>query len=113
MRAESQELRIQHRAGHPQGNRDTAVGFRRRRNAGRIEGNWARVGIVVALSVLAACAPAAWISAQEGAVTLPAGFRMETFASGLGAPRFMAVSPSGDLFVSIPSRGQVVVLLMV
>jgi glucose/arabinose dehydrogenase len=35
---------------------------------------------------------------------------METFAAGLGAPRFMAVSPSGDLFVSIPSRGQVVAL---
>jgi glucose/arabinose dehydrogenase len=70
----------------------------------------ARICIAMAVSVLAACAPAAWISAQEGAVRLPPGFRMETFASGLGAPRFMAVSPSGDLFVSIPSRGQVVAL---
>jgi glucose/arabinose dehydrogenase len=41
---------------------------------------------------------------------MPPGFRIETFASGLGAPRFMAVSPSGDLFVSVPARGQVVAL---
>ncbi len=71
-----------------------------------------RIWTMIAVILLAACAPAAWISAQEGTgtVTLPAGFRVETFASGLGAPRFMAVSPSGDLFASIPSRGQVVVL---
>jgi len=35
---------------------------------------------------------------------------MDVFAAGLGSPRFMAVSPSGDLFVSVPARGQVVVL---
>ena len=70
----------------------------------------ARVWTIAAVILLTACAPAAWISAQDGTITLPAGFQLETFASGLGAPRFMAVSPSGDLFVSIPSRGQVVVL---
>ncbi len=62
------------------------------------------------VSLLAACAPAAWAPAQEGTIRLPPGFRIDTFASGLGGPRFMAVSPSGDLFVSIPARGQVVVL---
>jgi hypothetical protein len=63
---------------------------------------------LIALAV--ACAPAARVPAQEGAVRLPPGFRLETFASGLGAPRFMAVSPSGDLLVSVPSRGQIVAL---
>jgi glucose/arabinose dehydrogenase len=62
------------------------------------------------VALLAACAPAAWAPAEEGAIQLPPGFRMDTFASGLGAPRFMAVSPSGDLFVSVPSRGQIVAL---
>ncbi len=65
---------------------------------------------VTLASLLVACAPAAWAPAQEGAVRLPPGFRIDTFASELGAPRFMAVSPSGDLFVSVPSRGQVVAL---
>jgi glucose/arabinose dehydrogenase len=63
--------------------------------------------LVCLIALLVACAPAARVPAQEGAVRLPPGFRMETFASGLGAPRFMAVSPSGDLFVSVPSRGQI------
>ena len=69
-----------------------------------------RIGLVVLTVCVAACAPAGWISAQDGVVALPPGFRLDVFASGLGSPRFMAVSPSGDLFVSIPARGQVVVL---
>lgn len=60
--------------------------------------------------LLAACAPAAWSPAQESTVRLPPGFRIQTFASGLGAPRMMAVSPGGDLFVSVPARGQIVAL---
>jgi glucose/arabinose dehydrogenase len=65
---------------------------------------------VILANVLVACAPAAWAPAQEGAIRLPPGFRIDTFASGLGVSRFMAVSPSGELFVSVPSRGQVVAL---
>ena len=61
-------------------------------------------------ALLAACAPAGWSPAQDGAIRLPPGFRLDTFASGLGSPRFLAVSPSGDIFVSVPSRGQVVAL---
>ena len=66
--------------------------------------------LAAVVALLAACAPAAWAPAEEGAIQLPPGFRMDTFASDLGAPRFMAVSPSGDLFVSVPSRGQIVAL---
>lgn len=69
-----------------------------------------RAWLLCLIALLAACAPAARVPAQEGTVRLPSGFRMETFASGLGAPRFMAVSPSGDLFVSVPSRGQILAL---
>jgi glucose/arabinose dehydrogenase len=61
-------------------------------------------------TLLAACAPAGWAPAQNGAIHLPPGFHIDTFAAGLGAPRLMAVSPSGDLFVSVPSRGQVLAL---
>jgi glucose/arabinose dehydrogenase len=69
-----------------------------------------RARVIGPIALLVACAPAAWSPAQEGAVRLPPGFRIETFASGLGAPRMMAVSPSGDLFASVPSRGQIVTL---
>lgn len=69
-----------------------------------------RGALVGLIAVLAACAPAARVPAQEGAIRLPPGFRITTFASGLGAPRLMAVSPPGDLFVSVPSRGQIVAL---
>lgn len=69
-----------------------------------------RAGVIGPIALLAACAPAAWAPAQQGAVQLPPGFRIGTFASGLGAPRLLAVSPPGDLFVSVPSRGQVLAL---
>ena len=77
---------------------------------GRGTGRGRQVGLSILFAFLVACAPAAWVTAQEESVTLPPGFRLGTFAGGLGAPRFMAVSPSGDLMVSIPSRGQVVML---
>ena len=60
------------------------------------------------LALLAACASSA--PAQESSLRLPPGFQVEVFATGLGAPRFLAVSPSGDLFASVPSRGQVLAL---
>jgi glucose/arabinose dehydrogenase len=61
-------------------------------------------------ALLAACMPAAPAPAQESSLRLPQGLHIEVFASGLGAPRLLAVSPEGDLFVSVPSRGQVLAL---
>jgi len=41
---------------------------------------------------------------------VPAGFRIKPFAEGLDRPRFMAVAPKGELFVTEIQKGQVVVL---
>jgi glucose/arabinose dehydrogenase len=49
-------------------------------------------------------------SAAETALQVPEGYRAGIFADGLGAPRFMAVSPDGDLFVADPGAGEVVAL---
>lgn len=38
---------------------------------------------------------------------VPAGFRVQVFASGLGNPRMMAVSPEGDVYVTLREQGQV------
>lgn len=38
------------------------------------------------------------------------GFELSVFAAGLDRPRFLAVGPQGDLFVSLPRSGKVVVL---
>jgi glucose/arabinose dehydrogenase len=43
-------------------------------------------------------------------ITVPAGFRIEVFAAGLGGARALAVDPAGVLLVSVPARGQVVAL---
>ncbi len=48
------------------------------------------------------------VSAElQGHVTLPPGFAISVFASGLGPARFMAWSARGDLLVSITRRGHV------
>lgn len=49
-------------------------------------------------------------SAPDSRLRLPPGFRIGTFASGLGGTRFMAVDPAGTLLVSIPRQGRVVAL---
>jgi glucose/arabinose dehydrogenase len=41
---------------------------------------------------------------------LPPGFSVSVFASGLGAPRFLTLDPSGTILVSIPTQGRVVAL---
>ncbi|AMV72350.1 glucose/sorbosone dehydrogenase-like lipoprotein [Desulfuromonas sp. DDH964] len=38
------------------------------------------------------------------------GFQVSLFATGLGAPRMLAFSPAGDLYVSLPRDGMVAVL---
>lgn len=43
-------------------------------------------------------------------LTIPAGFRIDTFASGLGHARFMAVDPSGTLLVSATGDGKILAL---
>ncbi len=44
-------------------------------------------------------------------LTLPAGFAIRIFADNLnGRPRFMAVSPQGDLYVSLYGSGQIALL---
>jgi glucose/arabinose dehydrogenase len=50
------------------------------------------------------------VSAQALSLKVPAGFRIKPFAEGLDHPRFMAVSPKGELFVTEIEKGQVVVL---
>ncbi len=47
--------------------------------------------------------------AASARITLPAGFQIRIFASGLsGGPRFMAFGPDDQLYVSIPGAGEVV-----
>jgi glucose/arabinose dehydrogenase len=46
----------------------------------------------------------------EPPLSVPPGFRVGVFASGLNAPRFMTLDPSGTLLVSIPNEGRVVAL---
>lgn len=41
---------------------------------------------------------------------MPPGFRVDVFASGLGAPRALAFDPTGVLLVSIPDQGRIVAL---
>jgi glucose/arabinose dehydrogenase len=42
--------------------------------------------------------------------TVPAGFRVNVFARDFKVPRFLAVAPSGDIFVADTGAGQVLVL---
>ena len=43
--------------------------------------------------------------------TVPPGFRVNVFADGLQMPRFMALAPNGDVFVSEPSRAARITVL--
>src|SRR3989475_7761097 len=42
--------------------------------------------------------------ADNGGITLPAGFCAVVVADQVGAPRHLAVGPNGDLFVALQSR---------
>ena len=64
--------------------------------------------LLIALGAALACAlPSA--SAQL-ALTLPQGFKVGLYAQGFSQPRFMALSPSGDVFLSDPRAGTVTIL---
>ena len=70
-----------------------------------------RVSFIVA-TVVAVAAVGTWaaLSAQDlplDRLTLPSGFNVEVYASGIENPRQMALSPSGTLFVSTRQAGNV------
>ncbi len=41
-------------------------------------------------------------------LTLPAGFDIKYFATGLSGVRFLAIAPDGAVYASLPNAGQVV-----
>ena len=47
-------------------------------------------------------------TALDGKLTVPAGFKVSQFASGLNGIRFMALSPDGVMYASQPGRGRIV-----
>ncbi|MEW6420919.1 MAG: sorbosone dehydrogenase family protein [Deinococcota bacterium] len=60
--------------------------------------------------VAGALALAGLAGAQTPDLNAPDGFKVTVFADGFRQPRFMAVAPNGDLFVSDPAAGTVTVL---
>ena len=63
-------------------------------------------------SVLLLALPAAWSApalpkpdADDGAISLPSGFRAVVVADNLGKLRFIAVAPSGDVYVKVREGG--------
>ncbi len=47
---------------------------------------------------------------DERQLRAPPGFQISVFAAGLGQARFMALSPAGDIYLSVPTAGRVLVL---
>ena len=64
----------------------------------------------VIVAVLGALGASAATAAEPPPIALAPGFRVELVADGLGAPRMLALDPSGTLLVSIPSQGRIVAL---
>src|SRR5262249_5601237 len=76
-------------------------------------GRTAAIGLVLSVLMIAAAvrdSSPAGQGAERVGLQVPAGFRITVFATGLGAPRMMALDPAGTLLVSIPSQGRVVAL---
>ena len=48
------------------------------------------------------------VSALDGKLQVPAGFKVGQYVTGLAGVRFMAVSPDGAIYASQPRRGRVV-----
>jgi glucose/arabinose dehydrogenase len=51
------------------------------------------------------------VFAQDHELRVPPGFHISVFATGLSGPRGLAVSPQGDLYVTLINSGKVVALL--
>jgi putative membrane-bound dehydrogenase-like protein len=76
--------------------------------------------IALTLAIALAVSGAGWAVARDGeprradpvppGLTLPPGFRINLFAEGLEAPRFMAFDPKGRLMVAEIRAGRVTVL---
>lgn len=60
------------------------------------------------LTILAALGVSA--CAQSPSLQVPSGFKVNVFADGFGQPRHLALAPNGDVFISDPGRGEIVVL---
>jgi glucose/arabinose dehydrogenase len=77
-------------------------------------------GVRHSISLAALPAPFATASAGNGpkvverpsgaALSVPPGFSVQLFASGLSAPRLARVAPNGDIFIAETARGRVRVL---
>jgi glucose/arabinose dehydrogenase len=62
------------------------------------------------LAWLLTCLPGTVAAAGAGDLTVPAGFRIECYAAGLGGARALTLDPAGVPLVSVPARGKVVAL---
>ena len=55
--------------------------------------------------------PSQRVARPEGVLPqVPAGFKIEVYASGLSNPRWMAVAPNGDVFLAEPAAGRITLL---
>jgi glucose/arabinose dehydrogenase len=64
----------------------------------------------IVMLVIDAVTAALASGAEPLPVSVPADFRIEIFADGLGAPRALTVDPAGVLLVSLPADGRIVAL---
>jgi glucose/arabinose dehydrogenase len=62
----------------------------------------------IPLSATAAPGQVAGVIPPEQPVTLPPGFAISVFASGLSDPRMMAIGPDGELYVAEREAGRIV-----
>jgi glucose/arabinose dehydrogenase len=72
-----------------------------------------RVASWLALAGLVAAAllePGRAPAAEPPPLSLPPGFGLEVYASGLGGVRFMTLDPAGAVLVSVPGQGRVIAL---
>src|SRR5215831_6269540 len=84
---------------------------------------WKALAILASAAALHADPPGALVSqklvvppslragpfAQDRFIRLPPGFRLSAWARLSGA-RFLAIAPNGDVFVSTPASGRIVIL---
>src|SRR5260370_22979213 len=77
-----------------------------RQAQGAVAGTLTRPVLGALLLLLAAAAAAD----EPARITLPPGFRIDLYAKGFGATRFMTLDPAGTLLVSTPREGRVVAL---
>jgi glucose/arabinose dehydrogenase len=87
---------------------DAARAVRPRRTTGARAAGILLAVLVVTGALRGSSVPAP--STGRVGLQVPPGFRISTFATGLGAPRMMALDPAGTLLLSIPSEGRIVAL---